>query len=891
MKTIIETKLFRPKPSPDFISRRDLFERLAKAARHSLTLISAPAGYGKSVTVSGWLENSGRSSTWLSLTPYDDTPVAFLSYIVAALEKPFPASCSEIAKYIASAQDYSLERISELFLAVFQKLEVEIILVLDDVGSIHHPFIFEVLDQLVLNCPENLQLVMITRRDPPLSLQNYRLAGLITELRQADLKFGEFETAEFFKKSRSISLGSNEISRILDKIEGWPAGIRLFSLGIEESGHIEEAIRQLQGDTREIKDFLISEVLNNLPAFMRSTLLKISIARKFDDTVCDIFCNEDMTGEDFITQLIELNLFCIPIDPAKNWFRYHHLFRDLLCWSFERGYDQSHIEECHKKLAAYFEEIGELEEAMYHFLMIDDHSAAVSVVEKARHSLMNQERWERLGYLINMLPDKAHDSPAILAVKAFHAENRYMIGKSLGYIEKLETSYSLRKKSGPLDNCVLPELNALLSMKYYFQTDTEKSIQFGLKALESLPASSASVRGFAYGLSAFSLQMQGEAAKALQQLSKGLESCDPSYPTLKGRILLTFCFIYWFEGDLQKLIQVAGKYNDFAAQHNLLEAKCFAKYFLGITAYQRNELDLAEKYLLDVTNYSKNINITADAHNDLTLSQIHALRGKQAEAASIAEQVIRTAYDLGNSELLTLASSFQVDLELNSGRKRIGDKWLQQIIQLQLYPVYRMYSPYITEIKARVNQALAKDLDSSAVRLNEMILFFSRTHQTPVLMELYGLEAKLYNLLGQTEKANESFYKALELGSPGRFINVFRSIEDHMQELLPRQNGADINPGYLQLLKAVYCDQHGAPKVKARRPVMNSNTNRDQLLSDREFEILTLFPLRLSNKEIASELFISVNTVKRHAINIYKKLEVHNRREAVDKAKQSGILQ
>lgn len=892
MKKIIATKLYRPKPTQDFVPRADLFATLANGAKHNLTLVSAPAGYGKSVTVSAWLEKCDRLSTWISFTQSDDVPATFFSYVVASLEKVFPSSCTEISAYLKSAQGLSQERFTELLIQYFQEIPEPVIVVLDDMGFIHETFIFAVLDNLVAYCPGLLQLVLISRRDPPLSLQNYRVAGMITELRQADLKFHTLEVAEFFRKSRSIDLGASEVDLILQKTEGWPAGIRLFSLGIADEMSVQEYIRQLQGDSRDIKEFLLSEVLIHQTVNARTGLLKTSILRKFDEGVCDIFCEGELTGESFLAHIVNSNLFCIPLDPTKRWFRYHHLFQDLLKLTLEKRYSRDEINGLHQKAATYHEEKGDLQEAIYHYLKVGDQSSAVAVVEKYRHELMNQERWERLDYLINLLPVDIADSPAVLATKAFLAENRYMIGKSLEYIEKMELSCQAAGKGSGVTKTVLAELDALRSMKYYFLINTAESIACGLRSLENLPDECASVRGFAHGLTAFSWQMQGDIERALSLLSEGLLASDSSNPTLRGRLLLIYCFMYWFEGDLQNLIQVATRYSEFAEQEQLLEAKCFAKYFLGIAAYQKNDLDKAELYLKEVQENRKNINITADAHNGFTLALIMDAKGDREQAMSTAEQIVRLAYDLGNSELLLVANGFRVDLEISYGRKRVAEQWLKQIGNLPLYPVYRMYSPYITEIKAWMIQNSSDEMVKSVGRLNELIRFFQRTHQVPMLIELYSLSAKIYNLLGKYDQADDSFYNALVLASPGRFINIFRGIEDHLQELLGRQINRGINPDYLELLKNSFAACSASPQENSttNRPESLAEKSDWQALSDRELEILSLFSQRLSNKEIASELFISVNTVKRHAVNIYQKLEVHNRREAVNKVKDSGLL-
>ena len=893
MKTIIATKLFRPIPTTDFITRPELFESLDKGSGHRLTLVSAPAGYGKSITVSGWLEKCKKLSTWLSLSKGDDDLTVFFSYFIAALEKVFPASCAEISKYLKTDTEVLPDRMAELLIEYFQNIKQQLVFVLDDFGFIHKAPICSVLDVLVKNCPTKLQLIIISRRDPPLSLQHYRVSGVITEIRHMHLKFSHQEVIEFFRKSRSIDLGNNEVEPILKKIEGWPAGLRLFSLGVADRSNVHDFIRQLQGDSRDIKDFLVSEVLTHQPQEVRNALLKLSILHKFDNGLCEVFSEEGVVGEALLSQIIQSNLFCIQIDPAKRWFRFHHLFQDLLRLILEKRYTDDEITDLHRKAAQYHDTQGDLEQGIYHYLKIAQNDSAIEIVEQHRHRLMNQERWERLQYLVELLPEADNASPGILAAKAFLAENRFLISRSLEYAQQLENVFKGLAVTEHKSDMVLAELDALRAMKYYFQINPKEAVKYGFQALESLPRECASVRGFAYGLSAMSLQMQGEIGSALALLAEGLQQANKSNPTLKGRLLLIYCFMYWFEGDLNNLHQVAVEYFDFAEQNQLPEAKCFARYFLGIAAFQRNQLAEAEAYLEEYVRDRANINITADAYNAFTLALIKQTQGEEKQAVSIAERVVRLAYDLGNKDLLFAAQSFQMELGVRSGRKRVAEKWLKQIGELPILPVYRMYSPYITEVKAGMSIGTDEWLEQSEKRTKDLLTFFSKTHHTPMLVELNVLLAGIYEMRGLKNTADETFHTALRLASPGRFVNVFRAIGlEIFNRLLGRQKNIDVSPKYLELLTKTFHPKQKTIGVDS--PLVNpfdyNITEKAQRLSEREREILILLSKRFSNKEIASDLAISVNTVKRHAINIYKKLSVHNRREAVERAIGLNLL-
>lgn len=889
MDQLIAAKLFRPKPAVDFVQRDELFKKLDRGAHCNVTLVSAPAGYGKSITISGWLEKSTRPSAWVSFTRDDNDFSTFASYFLTAIESLVPGLCLKTHTIIRSSPSLSAESVANQLILDLQSLTEEVVVVLDDVGFLRKSSIFTLLDQLILHCPQNLQLVLITRRDPPLLLHKLRIDGKVLEIRHSDLKFQIEDIVKYLRLSLDTTIDNNDAKLLLQRIEGWPAGMRLISISVNEGEILSELIRELNGDRRDVKEYLINEVLAHLRPSIRNTLLKSSILRKFDKALCDLFCDEDITGEYFVEHLVLSNIFVIKVSPQKEWYRYHHLFQDLLRMILTLRFKKEEIENLHRRAADWYEEHDDLEEAIFHYTEIGDEHSVVNVLETHRQELMNQERWARLNYLVGLLPEKmAVSSPSILITKAFLAENRFFIRKALDYIDKIEQF--CKNKKPEISDALLAEKDALLAMKYYLQSNPRKSIECGLSAIKTLPETYSSAIGFAHGLTAFSMQMRGDVTQSIDLLSKALQDSKQRKSTLHGRILLTLCFIYWFEGDLENLKHVATTYDEFAESARLPEALAFSKYFLAIGAYQVNRLPEAESHLLRSNEMADNINITAYAQNAFTLAIIQYEFGKVGKAMELAEQVVQRAYDLGNSELQMLANSFRIDLEIREGRKRVAEKWLQQVGKLPLLPVYRMYTPYVTEIRALLSQESENALGIARERLQEMIAYFEKTHQTPILIELYTLLAKLHEQKGRSSDAEVALLKAISLASPGRFVRVFGSISQVVPSILKRLQGEDINSEYYNLLMSTFGttsqkDVNSTPLERTQ-----SRESDWQPLTNRELDIIIGFSKRLSNKEIAAEFYISVSTVKRHAVNIYKKLEVHNRREAVRKSQKLGLI-
>lgn len=889
MDQLIAAKLFRPKPAVDFVQRDELFEKLNKGADCNVTLVSAPAGYGKSVTISGWLEKSERPSAWVSFSKDDNDFTTFTRYFLNAIESLVPGLCNKTHTIIKNSPSLSAETVAQQLILDLQSLHQEVVVVLDDVGFLRKSSIFILLDQLVLHCPQNLQLVLITRRDPPLSIYKLRIDGNLTEIRHSDLKFQIEDIVRFLLLSLDITIDDHEAKLLLHRIEGWPAGMRLISISVNEGESLSELIRELSGDSREVKEYLLNEVLAHQPTPIRNTLLKSSILRRFDKGLCDLFCDEGISGDSFIEHVVLSNIFVIKVSPQKDWYRFHHLFQDLLKLTLEQRFKKEEIEKLHRIAAGWYEEHGDLEEAIFHYTEIGDEQGIVNVLEAHRHELMNQERWARLDYLVSLLPERiAIASPSILITKAFLAENRFFMRKALQYTDRIEQLCETNKAQ--ISGGILAEKDALLALKYYLQNNPEKSIESGLRAIDTLPERYSSVIGFAHGLTAFSMQIHGDVSQSLDLLLSALQDSIQDKSTLHGRILLTLCFMYWFEGDLENMRHVATRYDDFAERAGLPEALAFSKYFLSIGAYQVNRLPEAEMHLQQSIERADNINITAYAQNAFTLAITQYELGQVDKAMELAEQIVQRSYDLGNTELQMIANSFRVDLEIRQGRKRVAEKWLKQIGTLPLSPVYRMYSPYLTEIRALFVQESDRAYTIANERLNEMITFFKNTHQTPMLIELYTLLSHLHEQKGRRHEAEKALLEAISLASPGRFVLVFKSIPQAVPSVLKRLQGEDINPDYYNLLLDAFGSQSQSHIISAPLERPHSKKSGWQPLSNRELDILLRLSKRLSNKEIAAELYISVSTVKRHAVNIYQKLEVHSRREAVDKAHDMGLL-
>jgi LuxR family maltose regulon positive regulatory protein len=428
------------------------------------------------------------------------------------------------------------------------------------------------------------------------------------------------------------------------------------------------------------------------------------------------------------------------------------------------------------------------------------------------------------------------------------------------------------------------EIDALAAARHYFSADGPGALSYATRALEKIPADHASALGFALIVQAFAKQMTGDHRGALDVLSQALGQAENRGATFKGRMLAGFCFTYWLGGDLNQLQQAAVQYRRIGRMYDLPESRAFAEYFLGITAYHLNDLPTAERHLTSGVEESRLININNFAHCAFALALTHLARGRAGEALRLSESVVSLALDAGNASLLETAKAFQEELALRTGRIMEAMLCTEQKEVQPLAPAHRCYSPHITAAKILIAQedpVCRRRAHALLARLRE---FFTTTHNTPFLIEVLALEALLCDAEGDEKAGLAALEQAITLARPGGFIRVFVDLGPKMAGLLNRLREQEVAADSIgRILAAFHPPVSSSPRRVTPQPLVEPLTNR-------ELEILALLAERLRNKEIAEKLFISPETVKRHTINIYQKLNVNNRREAADKGNALGLV-
>ncbi|HLX57356.1 MAG TPA: AAA family ATPase, partial [Ktedonobacteraceae bacterium] len=400
---ILATKLYLPRLRPNVVSRPRLIERLNEGLHRKLTLIAAPAGFGKTTLLSAWVEGIERPTAWLSLDAGENDPILFLTYLVAALQTIAPTIGEGVLGVLQSSPPPPTEAILVALLNEITRLPDHFVLVLDDYHVIDARPVDVALTYLVEHLPPQMHLVIATREDPQLPLARLRAQGQLTELRATDLRFTAFEAAGFLTQVMGLNLSAADIAALEDRTEGWIAGLQLAALSMQSHQDVPEFIRAFAGDHRYIVDYLVEEVLQRQPEPVRRFLLQTSILDRLHGPLCDAVTGQE-EGNARLEALERGNFFVVPLDDTRHWYRYHHLFAEVLS-AHLRAEQSDQLATLHRRASAWYEQHGSVADAIRHALAAEDFARAADLVELAVPALRRSRQEATVLGWLRALPD------------------------------------------------------------------------------------------------------------------------------------------------------------------------------------------------------------------------------------------------------------------------------------------------------------------------------------------------------------------------------------------------------------------------------------------------------------------------------------------------------
>lgn len=898
----LSTKLRQPSVGDDLVPRTRLFHRLDKGLQGPLTLVSAPAGYGKSTLVSSWLDTSGRSNAWVSLDKRDNHFGRFLGYFLSALESLFPVAAPKTRALAKDWEPKSLSRLAANLVNELEQIQDNFILVLDNFHYVQSQAVNDLLAEMLDHPPSRMHLVLITRQDPSLPLANFRARKQLHEIRVQDIRFTSSETLAFLEMMVKGPVEEATATAWTEKTEGWVTGLRLTTLGLMHQGGMNAGDLKFERKAHYVMDYLFSEVFSVQPLAVRRYLLGTAIVDRFCASLCDALFDQasergsrDMDGADFVAWLQANNLFVVPLDSENRWFRFHHCFEQLLQSQLKLLSNHDDIALFHGRASKWFTTHGMADEALRHALAGGDHQAAAHLVEKAGFEILENQQWPQLEDWLQRLPDEVVNLHAgLLILKAWAYQARTRIKEMKSALDRAESL--LMKATAPGDSLRLLRGHwaVLNSFNHYLELDSEKAFGFAEQAAELIPVTYPWARAFAAVFQARTLQMAGKIQDAVAVMHRALDDERLKGNNSQALLLTGLCFVNWQEAHLPALRLTAKGLLTLGKESGQLEIMARGKFFMGLVHYQRNELDQAEQMLASLLDYQyvqKSWNFFNSA---FALALTYQAQRRPRKAYEVADWVVDHAMQIQNAFPMQVGQAFWAELALRQGRQEEAERWAQRFKPGPSHAHYRFYQPQLTLAKILMAGQDPATRQEAADALARIENFARATHNRPVLITVLALQALWLDQNGEQAAALEKLKRSIALAACGHCLRPLLDLGPQLADLLLRFLGKGKAEGFTaELLSAFKHEQQAKVPIPAYAeqmpPTAPKPINLAEPLTGREIVILELLAQHLQNKEIAEKLCISPETVKTHLKKIYKKLEVNSRHQAITKGRTLGL--
>ncbi|MGD2179161.1 MAG: LuxR C-terminal-related transcriptional regulator [Anaerolineae bacterium] len=876
---LLKTKLYVPPIRSKLVSRPRLVERLDEGLRQGckLVLISAPAGYGKTTLLSEWAGAVGQPVAWLSLDKGDNDLNRFMAYLLAALQRIDPQIGQAAQAMLQAPQPPEPEALLTTVINDMADTAQPSILVLDDYSLIEARPIHDAVAYLLQHSPPLVHLVLATRADPPLPIARLRGRSQLVGLYQADLRFRSQEVAEFLNRVMGLDLSVEDVAALEERTEGWIAGLQMAAVSMRGCADVAGFVRAFTGSHRYILDYLGVEVLRQQPAGVREFLLRTAILDRLTAPLCDAVLgavpDDEGGGSQPILEYLEgNNLFIVPLDDERRWYRYHRLFADLLLQLVQRERPDL-VRELHQRASGWHEDNGMIGEAIGHALAATDYEQAASLLERTGWEMLARGACTTLLGWLDAFPESFVRSRPQFGV--FRAWCLAVTGQA-DDAESYLADHDFQQMQG--------EMGAVQAYASSVRGDARRAIAFAQQALEQLPEENLFLRGFlalnlgiAYGSS-------GEPTAASRALNQAIElSRATDFTDLTVAAMATLGHVQHNQAKLHKGFETHRDVLDLARQWGIPQAPVVGMAHLGIgeVLYEWNDLDAAVGYVTD------GINLLEQGRFITYLLFGHSLRAQLCYAQGDltgAETAVQQAEQLaqgGEFAYMTAAlEGLRARLDLAQGNAEAAGRWARE---------HRWASAEELDHAREVEQIavarvlVARDRPGEALSLLAQLLEAAEAAgRTGSVIKISALRSLAFEAQDDLEGASHALERALSLGEPEGYVRTFLDEGEPMARLLRHALSQGLAPNYVARLLAAFGEE-----VALTSPTMESLV---EPLTERELEVLRLIVAGLSNPEIAEELFIAVSTVKSHVNHIYGKLGVSNRVEAVTRAQDLDLL-
>ncbi|MCW2849148.1 MAG: ATP-dependent transcriptional regulator, MalT-like, LuxR family [Marmoricola sp.] len=874
---LLETKLYLPRPRPGLVPRPRLAERLEAAAAATLLLVSAPPGFGKTTLLAGWLAapSDGRAVAWLSLDRGDNDPVTFWSYVVAALRTATPGIGERELALLASPRPPPIDVVLTTLLNDLGALEHDVVLVLDDYHLIDAREIQDAMASLFDHLPPRLHLVIASRADPAVPLGRLRARGELVEIRAAELRFTPDEVAAYLNGAMGLQLTAADVAALEERTEGWIAALQLAALSMQGRDDVAGFIAGFTGDDRYIVDYLAEEVLQRQPATVRDFLLQTSLLTRLSGPLCDAVTGGS-GGRATLEDLDRGNLFVVPLDDRRQWYRYHHLFADVLRARLADEPDL--VATLHGRACDWYAAHGEPGEAIEHALAGGHFARAADLLERSLRDLARDRQEARLRDWVERLPEE------VLAVRPVLSNGYAGALMSTGRFEGVEHHLQVAERWLEDGRPVVADREG------FRQLPAGIAIHRAGLALASGDAQATIAHAqWALGLLDEDHHLGRAAATALVGLvtwaAGDLDAARQAYLTSRASmqqaghladvlgLSIALADIQVTQGSLGEAMRTYEQALQLAPAAGLPPLRGTADMHVGTSALllERNDLAGARAALVRSDELGE--------HNGLPQ---HPYRRRVARARLLSAAGSLEPADelLGEAERVYVGdfapevrpvSAVRARVWIAQGRTTDALTWARgRELSVEDELSYLREYEHVTLARALLATG---SLDEARTLLERLIPRADEGNRVGTLIELLVLRALAEPVRGAALPLLE---RALALAEPEGYTRVFLDEGPALMVLLQQAGRQGIAPAYVARLL-------GAPERPPAQGLVDP-------LSQRELDVLRLLGSDLGGPEIAGELVVSLNTVRTHTKNIYAKLGVNNRRAAVRRGQELGLM-
>lgn len=890
------TKLHIPPAGNNTVHRSELFEKLNIGLSRKLILLSAPAGFGKTTVVSDWIEQNKIPTAWFSIDKADNDPVEFLNYIIAGIQCIHSTFGQSAITLLNSPNKPPNQSVVSLLINDLLQIKLNFLLVLDDFQLITNRDILELVTFLLERIPANIHIVILSRSDPAISISKLRSQHQLIELRSSDLGFSVNDISILFNKKLKLKLSVEDANFLESKTEGWIAGLQLTAISMQGREDTSKFIQDLKGDNSYIMDYLMEEVLKIQPEDIKEFLLQTSILEQMSAPLCNTVLNRN-DSQLILETLKKNNMFVIPLDDERKWYRYHHLFADLLKQRLQLRYNEVIIE-LHNKACNWFVNNKMFVFAIRHAIAIQNHEKSIELIGSVVEEMWEKGQHAAILNYGSILPEELIKKNANFCL--YYAWVLIISGqvqKGATYLNNAETFFESNNDNSIPNNCSSDTKNlwgkiTVASAYLHSQLNNPaKTIEYFKIALDNLGAEESLWLGwgwYAFGMAQFSL---GDLSQSINAFNEAFKFGKQSHnihliSTVAQRLSDCEQQLGHYRSAYEKCSEFITYMNDNGYSDIVNSDWSYAGLHvtIGNTHYMWGNIDEAyESAKIAYKMYKESKDIMLGLSVLLVNSIVLSARGEEKES----ELMILEAEKLcENNQLLPYLYYMLQSLKLMFYLNRNQTEKAKLIVsKLNLSPTDKIdhlnETVYLSYAYHLLVQGQIKEAGHILFQLHDITYTSKRVERLIAVKIIYAIYYKRTN---EFDKAYEKLIDALEHAAAENLVMFFLhnigEIEDLLTVIFKK-------PSYIEKIPAQFIENIKIAIEKHSKVLKNSKID---VLSSREIEIIKYIASHLSNQEIADKLFISLNTVKTHLKNIFLKLDVDSRLNAVSKAKDTGLI-